>query len=333
MRWLSSVGLAVFGASVPGAPLSAAELVARGPAACPDAGEIAFRLERTLGAPLLRSAPLSFSVVFEPPPAAGGRHTARLSVRDELGASSERVLAALDCSELGDAVAVAIALAIGGTKSARPEPSLTAPTPVSEPEGTPSVPTAGSATSDRGAPPLPLVAGEPAKLSPVLALSGIVDAGSLPAPAPGVGLELALRGSRWGLRAGGTLLFDRHVDVRDAAGAVLRFLAGALSACVVPLGSHHATSAVFACAGWELGQLTAEGEGVSAPRASHQLWSAPRLDAGLSVAVPDTAFRLSVQVTAAFPLKRDDFFLRDQGNVHEVAGAVGRFALGVDVAF
>jgi hypothetical protein len=53
----------------------------------------------------------------------------------------------------------------------------------------------------------------------------------------------------------------------------------------------------------------------------------------LSVAVPDTAFRLSVQVTAAFPLKRDDFFLRDQGNVHEVAGAVGRFALGVDVAF
>jgi hypothetical protein len=318
------------------APASAADLLARGPVACPDAGELVFRLERRLGAPLVRSAPLSLRVVFEPPLAGGAHYTARLSVRDEHGTSSERVLSAPDCDGLGDAVAVAITLAIGDAQPAAREPSMAAPAPVSEPHDAPRATTAASASGDGGVLPSPGTGRDPTRWTPVLALSGVVDAGSLPAPALGVGLEAALRHPYWALRVGGTLLFDRHVGIRNAAGAPgaeLRFLVGNLSACVVPLGSYHTSSALFACAGWELGQLTAEGTGVSAPRESNQLWSAPRLDAGLSVAVPDTAFRLSLQLTAAAPLKRDDFFLRDLGNVHQVPWAVGRFALAADVAF
>jgi hypothetical protein len=360
-------GLTVAGALLPTAPAWSAELHARGPAACPDASELVFRLERTLGAPLVRDAPLSFRVVFEPPAAASARYTARLSVRDESGASSERVLSALDCDGLGDAVAVAIALAIGGTQPELPEPSLpsssmtepsmTAPEPATEHgsnvavgaeasggasplvvNGFDAPGTIGpaSAPADGGASPSPAAAEPPTSLSPVLALSGVVDVGSLPAPAPGVSLEAALRESRWALRAGGTVLFERHVGVEDAVGAPgaeLSLVVGNLAACGVPLGSYRSSSAVFVCAGWELGRLTARGTGVSAPRAGHQLWSAPRLDAGLSVAVPETAFRLSLQLTAAAPLKQDDFFLRDLGNVHQVPWAVGRFSLGADVAF
>jgi len=195
---------------------------------------------------------------------------------------------------------------------------------------------AARALSDGGARPLPTAPEEANGLSPVLAASAIVDVGSLPEPALGVGLEVAVRESRWALRVAGTWLFDQHVALRNetgAPGAELGFLMGSLSGCAVPLGSYRENSAVFVCAGWELGRLTAAGEGVSAPRASHQLWTAPRLEAGLSVAVPDTALRLSMQLAAAVPLKRDDFFLRDLGDVHEVPGVVGRFALGADVAF
>lgn len=336
-----------------GTPAAAAELFARGPAACPDANDLAFRLERTLGAPLVRSSPLRFGVVFEPPPSAGGRYTATLSVRDAAGATRERVLGGLDCSGLGDAVAVAIALAIGAAE-AEPTPAEGAAAPqdtpgtagsvvpdpstvvVADSGGATGPAAAARAPSDGGARPPPAAREASSGLSPVLAASALVDVGSLPAPALGVSLEVAVRESRWALRVAGTWLFDQHVALRDATGAPgaeLGFLMGSLSGCAVPLGSYRANSAVFVCAGWELGRLTAAGEGVSAPRASHQLWAAPRLEAGLSVAVPDTALRLNMQLVAAVPLKRDDFFLRDLGNLHEVPGAVGRFALGADVVF
>jgi hypothetical protein len=341
------------------APAAAAELVARGPESCPDATELVFRLERAVGKPLLQSAPLRFSVVFSPPGESGARYTARLEVQGEGVPSSHRVLNAHDCARLGDAVSVAIALAIGSTEAAASPSELTSQSGLafesasgadarssarSDARSAPAslAPAVGGAprtsvepiADDSGGSPAPREAA-PASLSPLLGLALVMDSGSLPAPGLGLGVGVELRSEHFGVRVGGTVLFDQNValDGTGAAGATMSLWLGSLSACGVPFGSYRAALAGFVCAGWELGRLAAEGTGVSAPRSGDQIWSAPRVDAGLSVALFDTAFRLDLLASALVPLERDEFYLRDVGSVHRVPGAVGRLALGVNVDF
>jgi hypothetical protein len=328
-----------------------AELSVRGPESCPDAEEIAFRVERMLGVPFARSVPLRFGVTFEPPPAPPARYTARLEVLDRAAhhqhatrqAGAQRVLRARDCARLGDAVSVAIALAIGAeaTPPATPaEPAMSEPATLrraaaTSPLANGSTPPADGAPADRDRAASSEASGERHALAPVLAAFLLADSGSLPSPGLGAGLGLELRARRVALRAQGVLLFDQHVALEPRAGAPgadMSLALASLSACLAPLGSFRSGSALFACAGWELGRLGAEGTGVQTPRRGEQLWTAPRLDAGLSWAVPGSVLRVGLQLTVTAPLKRDDFFLRELGNVHRAPGAVGRLAAGVELA-
>jgi hypothetical protein len=341
-------------------PARAAELAARGPAGCPDAAELTFRVERAIGMPIAHAAPLRFSVFFEAAPA--GSHTARLAVeRREPQARSERVLGARACTELADAVAVAIALALGaeeplGSFAAKPAPLSAEPVArvdrVASARPTPGMADAADATSSAeamssadatAAADAPPAADPPAgdstrsTLSPALAVTLVGDAGSLPGAGLGLGIAAELRGARIALRAGGTLFFDRHVALPDASGpepgADMRLALGSLSACTIPFGTSGSTAAASLCAGWELGRLEAVGTGVREPRRAGALWSAPRLDVGLSVRAGTTPVRLFTQLTAAAPLNRDDFYLRDWGTVHRPPVVTGRLALGFDVTF
>jgi hypothetical protein len=314
-------------------PARAAELAAQGPVECPDAAELTFRVERAIGMPIARTPPLRFSVVFE----AAGSYTARLAVeRRDPPARSARVLGARACKELGDAVAVAIALALGseqrlGSVAAEPAPLEAARVDGAAPER----PTSGIADAADGA-AAPEADSAPTFV-PALAVTLVGDAGSLPGVGLGVGLGAELRGPRVALLAGATVLFDRHVALPAASGpepgADMRLMLGSLSACTVPFGTSSSNPAAWLCAGWELGRLEAIGTGIREPRRAGALWSAPRVDVGLSVNAGTAPVRLFTQLTAAAPLNRDDFYLRDWGTVHRPPVVTGRLALGIDVTF
>src|SRR5688572_1780348 len=94
----------------------AAELSVQGPAACPDAAELAFRVERAIGVPLASAAALRFAVTFQRGTPGYG---AELQVTGgEAAPGAARSFRAEDCSRLGDAVGLAIALALGAAAPA-----------------------------------------------------------------------------------------------------------------------------------------------------------------------------------------------------------------------
>jgi hypothetical protein len=348
-----AVGLALLSASCVGLarPARAAELVVSGPAPCPDTAELAFRVERALGTPLDAAALLRLRVRFEAVGGAGYR--ARLAVESSDGAvpGSERELNARECGPLGDAVAVAIALALGASEAA-PEASPRSEAAVREPSARVASGSAASGEPALGAqPPAPSraaaaapepaapsdepAAQERARFTPALTLSAVGDVGSLPGAGVGVGVGAELGWERLALRATGTLFLDRHVALpgagETALGADMGLALGALSVCSTLL--RPARAAVFVCAGWELGRLEAVGTGVLTPRREGTLWSAPRVDAGVDWAAGGGPLRLVAQVTAAAPLERDDFYLRDLGSVHRPPAMAGRLSLGVHIDF
>jgi hypothetical protein len=106
---------------------------------------------------------------------------------------------------------------------------------------------------------------------------------------------------------------------------------GSVSACTTPFANPSLSASI--CAGWELGRLDAIGTGVRDPRRAGALWSAPRVDLGLSWAMGSSPLRLAAQLSAVTPLKRDDFYLRDLGTIYRPPVVAGRLAVGVDVSF
>src|SRR5262245_23699978 len=167
-----------------------AELSVRGPAACPDVAELTFRVERAIGMPLSHAAALRFAVHFERQAADYG---AQLAV--EGGDSPERAAArrfsAADCSRLGDAVGLAIALALGATAPAEPEITTQNTALASEeasalPES--ATPPSQAEPSRDESPAAALEERSAPALTPVLAAGLIADSGSL--PDPGLGLSV-----------------------------------------------------------------------------------------------------------------------------------------------
>lgn len=336
-----SVGVSVLGVAgalfvVRGA--DAAELAARGPRECPDTAELTFRVERLLGMPLLRAGVLHFDVEFA---AAHAMYGARVLVsgRENALDPKERDLHAPTCGELGDAVSVAIALALGATA-----PGM-ASAPAAEPPAKaldePAAPPEAAASQDSREDETKVVA-EPAPaersaFSPALLLALVFDAGSLPAPGFGIAFGAELRADHFALRALGSLAFDQHASLPSSAttepGADMSLALGSLEACAAPFGSLRARLAASLCGGWELGRLSGTGTGVAEPRSGSQLWSAPRIDAGLGWTLPSTALRLGTLLTLAAPLERQDFVLRGLGRVYRPPTLVGRWAIGIDVSF
>jgi hypothetical protein len=178
---------------------------------------------------------------------------------------------------------------------------------------------------------------ERSAFSPALLLAVLFDAGSLPAPGFGIAFGAELRADHFALRALGSLAFDQHASLPGSGaarpGAEMSLALGSLAACAGPFGSLRSSWAASLCGGWELGRLSGTGTGVTEPRDGSQLWSAPRIDAGLDWMLPGTALRLGMLFTLAVPLERKDFVLRDLGRVYRPSSLVGRWAVGVDVSF
>jgi hypothetical protein len=315
-------------------PAGAAELEWRGPDTCPDAAELRFSIERTIGMPLSHALPLRFEVEAQRSP---GGYTARMDVaRQPHEAPRRRVLAASDCARLADLVAVTAAIALGADDGA--DDTETAPGLARAELGSSDEPslalraeTSAPGMADRAE------AGEPTSepataWSPAFSLWFLADTGSLERPGAGLALGAGLEHGPLQLRALATLLLEQHAALDagpEGTGADLALAAAALSLCSASfsLGSRWGAQG---CAGWELGRLSGEGTGVSSPHAGAAFWSAPRFDATLGWALGSTGLELGAMLTLAVPLVRDDFVLGGLGSVHRPAPVVGRAALGIN---
>jgi len=283
-------------------------------------------VERALGRPLAGVSGARFLVHVQP---------AKPGVRAELeiledGAAAPRgfrSLAANTCDELTQQIALAIALALGEHTA---EPAATPPVPA-RPPPVPALDEARSAAAS-GAESEPDAGGR----GPGLAGSAWVigDTGTLPSMGWGLGLGVELGWPGVELRALGTLLPEREgtIDASDpsAPGARIGLLAGGLLACL-PLTRHLAALDLSGCAGGELGALSGDGTGVSTPYHQRTVWAAARIDVVARWALPQTALAIEGLVTAAAPLTRDEFVLKDIGSVHRPESVLGRAALGVRI--
>lgn len=321
---------------------SAAELYASGPVGCADVSELGFRVERALGMALSKAAALSFQVHVEP---AGHGYAARIQMTDLAlgGLASERVVSAPDCGKLANAISVVVTLALSAQADAAAAGlHVDGATPSAlEPPG--SAASASAERADAAAGDAALAGDDPAAspseapISADASLWLVADVGSLPSAGAGLGVSLELGGDRFRLRALGTVLLDQHTELgggmAPAPGADLGLIAAAVLACTTPIGTFSSPLSGQACAGWEVGRLSGVGTGVAEPQQGGVLWSAPRVDVGLFWAIPGTRLRWGPLLTAAVPLRRDEFVLRDLGRVHRLPSLVGRVALGATFSF
>jgi hypothetical protein len=305
----------------------AAELSLEQSGPCVNLDELSFRVGRALGQPLETVGEAEFGVRIE---ATGAGYRAHIEARDGTGQAlaGARALEARSCEELTEALALAVALAIGQHGAPRESvPRVAALVPSTE------LAVAADTPDDRPPAEMP---SESHATGPALGGSAwaIGDTGTLPGLGLGAGLGIELRWPSFALRALGTLLPEREGTLPEPVpsdrGVSIGLLAAGVLACV-PVAVSPAVLKLALCTGAELGELSGSGIGVSSPHHQRTLWSAVRFDADLRWALPDTPLGLDLLVTAAAPLSRDEFVLRNIGSVHRPASVVGRVGLGLSL--
>ncbi len=325
------------GASGYSLPAAAAELSLAEPAACTSRDELVFVVERRLGHSLAEAGGQRFVAHVQ---TASRGFAARLDVSGEDGAASgQRSLAEATCDDLVQALALAIALAVGSrpdaAESATPRAPSTDPgsLPSTEPgPGEAPRPTSSEAAEhalDEVGPTLDTPESGPG----FAALTWMVaDTGSLPAAGLGVAAGAELAWSGFSLRVVGLLLPGKEgsVDPTDPAspGADIGLASGSLLGCL-PIATGQRKIQLDACGGWEVGQLSGQGTGVQNPHRNGTLWSAARLDLSGRWVLLESGLGVELLVSAAAPLTRDEFVLKDIGSVYRPANVVGRAGLGL----
>lgn len=312
-------------------PARAAEIVLDAGGGCVERDDVTFQVERALGQPLSAVSDARF-LVHERPAKVGVR--AELEIRDAGGAvpRGSRSLAAETCEALTQQIALAIALALG-------EHGIDAETESSPPVRVPADPVPEDAprpAADRAAPEPAAASVEPEARGGGPALAGSVwilgDTGTLPALGWGIGAGFELDWSRFELRALGTRLPERegHVDPSNpgSPGAEIGLWAGSVLACL-PVARERAALDLSVCAGGELGALSGSGTRVSTPYHQRSLWAAARFDLVGRWAIAHSPLSIEALITAAAPLARDEFVLKDIGSIHRPESVLGRAALGV----
>jgi hypothetical protein len=325
----------------------AAELTYQAPPGCPDREELSFRIARALGEPLEEAPPMRFDVAVRAV-AGGFSATLRVETADHAAGGApeatsglkERSLEAQDCSQLVDAVSVAVVLALGRLESAAPEHGANTDdrTAAASPSTKPSAPL--NAPSDDNAPVDEIEQFAPSSDSTALRPGVFVwmlgDAGSLPSAGLGAGIGAQLDWSRWRVRAHASVMFEQHVDVEAASalqpGADLGLVVGGVALCRNAAELQPGALTLALCLGGELGRLSGRGTNVVPERSGSALWAAPTLDASARLDLGGGA-GLDLMLGGALPLTRNPFIIDDIGSVHRAAPLAARGALALSWSF
>jgi hypothetical protein len=232
----------------------------------------------------------------------------------ESAAFPARVFHAGDCGELGEAAAVAIALALGGAPAASPG---------SAGAGAESVPTPPSADGADGA--KESLTSRLRSMDAVARAEAVVDTGSLGGLALGAGAELGVRWGALGVRAYGLGLPSRQVRLAPSQYIELSLWAAGVRGCYraadgLPL--------IDVCGGAEVGAFGAAGRGLVDARERRDAWGATTWGTFFGV---DLAERLQAgaRVEAVVPLSRERYLVNRSELVHEMSAPSLRLALSL----
>lgn len=288
-----------------------------GPPDCDRQDTVSRQVESIVGRSLASVEGLNFEVTVT---AAGDAWRVEL-VTDESGAKGHRSLAGKSCSEVTDAAAVLMAMAIRGAGQAPASDDAAGATPgdsASEPTPEPAAP--------RPAPPASAPPSSSRPLGPVFGLSGAVDTAALPHASPGIAAHAGITGSNLRLEAEGAAFFKSRLALEQGRSADFELFSGALLGCV-----DNSFGAVRAggCAGFELGKLSGEGNGVSDPHLGSSLWQAGRVELGGYYPLGHELW-LTVRVGAAIPFSRPEFVL-DGIPIYQPSALGLRASVGVEL--
>ncbi|MCC6877953.1 MAG: hypothetical protein IT378_26820 [Sandaracinaceae bacterium] len=301
------------------------------PTDCPSQSELHSEVERLLGGAIPEGPAITVDAV-----AARGPDGFTLRMTTEMAqARGERVLSAASCPELASAAALILALMIDPEAVAALEPAAPDPPAPPRPEPPPAalVQVAAALTSPsaawaRDAPSSPEA--PPATLVGVgLGAAFLVDVGTLPAPAPGAGLE-AVWQDRW---VQGRLRFEwlstQGARLASGAGAELSALGGAALVCGRPLEE------IALCTGLHAGAVFGAGVGVGSPTSGTAGWVAGSVGGAFSWA-PVEWLDLELRADLLIPFTRPTFFVTlpsGPADVFTLEPVAGRFALGGHLRF
>lgn len=320
-RWLPS-GVSSVGVLLLAASAGAAELDWHGDANCDRSEFVAEQVESLVGRSLADVDGLRFDIRVGPRPDDSWELT--LITRDATGAVvGERSFQERSCVAVTDASAVAIAMTIRSAEESPPPASV-----VQEPEETTAPPPPTPIAGERDRPATPPAPASNGRTTPRFAASvaAVTDTGALPNPVLGAALGFSLRSGSLRLRAEGAWFAPTTDRLTTGLSTEFELVAGALLVCFErPLGS----AAVLGCGGYELGRMSGEGRGVTAPRSESVLWQAARLEAGASWTIA-TGFRLLTLAGVALPVDRHEFEL-DGIRVHRSAFGL-RAQLGAELS-
>jgi hypothetical protein len=249
-----------------------------------------------------------------------------------------RTMQAASCTELTDAGALVLALAIdptlierragaahtAGAVSPEPAPSTSAPAPPQPKRPPRRAPTA------RSHQPEPEPEPEPRRSARFLLGARVVaDFGSIADLAFGPGIGVAVQWKALEVSLDGVWLPQRRALVEPGKGGDISLVAAGLRGCYRPFTG---TLEALGCASFELGSLDGEGVGTVVRTHESGLWTAPgahlsgRLRLGSRVL-------LSLGAGAVVPIQPIDFTLFNVGVVHEVPPLVARAEAGIQAHF
>lgn len=290
------------------------------PPECPNAEDIKAHAERLLGQPL--GAPRAQQVVARATVHRNeaGNWELRLSLTSN-DRVAEDTLIAKQCTALGDATALKVALAIDPVATAR------------------AIEMAAVETKPKRAPPSPEPVHAPESAAPPSAAPGSfglrltagAGLGLLPSAAGGAALAFWLQRSAWRAELAGQGFWGgaARYEQLPAVGAQLQLFSAVARGCPVA----RAGELEFPiCLGLELGAMRGEGFGVERTDTAHSWWGAVVLGPALRAPVSQ-ALSFWLEADGAFAFLRPGFSVRNLGTLYSPGPGSARIWAGGEIRF
>jgi len=287
------------------------------PPECPTAAQVLDAIHGILGPErrVMEDALVARATVE---PLDGGFMVLRLET-EQRGERGQRTIEGHSCTDLADAAALLVALAIDPT-AVPPEPA-----PVAE---EPAETEIFERAADIAAPtPVQIIGSEDSSFQPFVEAELLLDSGSLPGIALGLAVDVGFDFGNVGFRVGGCYFGDQPGEGfahPTASGSVHLWAARVLGFMPFREGSW----SFLPRAGFEVGAIEGSGAGVTHPGSGAALWA---------TVIVGTSGRLSLAswvgvelgLEAAFPIHRPLFLIDGVGSLHRPDAVVGRGSVAV----